>query len=86
MDAADISLGQEFAVGHVDEYAVSRNEVGADVILVEANPKSFVEKGRFQQPDRSKQSAWPHPVIANGKLYLRDQNVLYCYNVKANTN
>ena len=29
------------------------------------------------------QPAWPHPVIANGKLYLRDQDVLLCYDVKS---
>jgi hypothetical protein len=41
------------------------------------------ERGRFRQPDRSRAQAWPHPVLANGKLYLRDQDVLLCYDVKA---
>jgi alcohol dehydrogenase (cytochrome c) len=27
--------------------------------------------------------AWPHPVVANGKLYLRDQNLLLCYELSA---
>jgi hypothetical protein len=27
--------------------------------------------------------SWPHPVIANGKLYIRDQNALHCYDVTA---
>jgi len=49
---------------------------------VEVNPKQYVECGRFKQPDRSRQNAWPHPVIANGKLYIRDQDVLLCYDVK----
>ncbi len=52
------------------------------MLLIEPNPKQYVERGRFEQPDRSKQPAWPHPVIANGKLYLRDQDVLLCYNIK----
>jgi len=39
--------------------------------------------GRFNQPDRSSQNSWAHPVVADGKLYLRDQDVLLCYNVKA---
>ena len=59
-----------------------RAESGA-MLLIEPSPKQYVERGRFDQPDRSKQPAWPHPVIANGKLYLRDQDVLLCYNVKA---
>jgi hypothetical protein len=31
---------------------------------------------------RAKEKAWPHPTIANGKLHLRDQDVLPCYDVK----
>jgi len=59
-----------------------RTEKGV-MLLIEPNPKEYVERGRFDQPDRSKEPAWAHPVIANGKLYVRDQDVLLCYNVKA---
>ncbi len=53
------------------------------MLLIEPSRKEFVERGRFEQPDRSKLPAWSHPVIANGKLYLRDQDELYCYDVSA---
>jgi outer membrane protein assembly factor BamB len=53
------------------------------ICLIEPNPKEYVERGRFEQPDRRKPPAWAHPVIANGKLYIRDQDVLLCYDVKA---
>jgi outer membrane protein assembly factor BamB len=59
-----------------------RTENGA-MLLIEPNPTRFVQRGRFEQPNRSNAPAWPHPVIANGKLYLRDQDVLLCYDVKA---
>jgi outer membrane protein assembly factor BamB len=59
-----------------------RTEKGP-MLLIEPNPKQYVERGRFDQPDRTAQPAWTHPVIANGKLYLRDQDVLLCYDVKA---
>jgi outer membrane protein assembly factor BamB len=59
-----------------------RNEGKGEIILVEVNPKKYVEHGRFNQPQRSGQPAWPHPIIANGKLYIRDQDVLFCYDVK----
>lgn len=59
-----------------------RTEAGP-VILVEPSPKGYVERGRFKQPDRSRANAWPHPVVANGRLYLRDQDVLLSYDVKA---
>jgi outer membrane protein assembly factor BamB len=52
------------------------------VALVEATPTAYKEKSRFTPPDRSRLKAWTHPVIANGKLYLRDQDVLLCYDIK----
>ena len=70
------------SVAYADGHLYVRSERGK-VTLVEANPARFVEKGRFEQPDRSTEPAWPHPVIAGGKLYLRDQDVLLCYDVKA---
>jgi outer membrane protein assembly factor BamB len=53
------------------------------VYLVDADPKKYEERGRFNQPDRTREQAWAHPVVANGKLYIRDQDVLLCYDVKA---
>jgi outer membrane protein assembly factor BamB len=52
------------------------------MILVEPNREQYLERGRFEQPDRSEEPAWTHPVIANGKLYLRDQDLLLCYDIK----
>ena len=52
------------------------------VALVGATPAGYAVKGRFRQTDRSQANAWSHPVIANGRLYLRDQDVLLCYDVK----
>ncbi|MCL5279927.1 MAG: PQQ-like beta-propeller repeat protein [Planctomycetes bacterium] len=52
------------------------------MLLIEPNAKQYIERGRFQQPDRTRQPAWTHPVIANGKLYLRDQDLLLCYALK----
>lgn len=66
-----------FADGHL--YVRSEN---GPIALVKANHEKFEEVGRFNQPDRSDAAAWPHPVIANGKLYLRDQDLLLCYNIK----
>jgi outer membrane protein assembly factor BamB len=52
------------------------------IVLIEATSKGFVEKGRFDQPERSDKNAWPHPVISGGKLYIRDQDLLFCYDIK----
>lgn len=56
------------------------------VALVGANPESYREKGRFtppNQPDRGRSKAWAYPVLANGRLYLRDLGRLWCYDVRA---
>ncbi len=59
-----------------------RTEKGT-MLLIEPSPKQYIEHGRFEQPDRSRSPDWTHPVIANGKLYLRDQDLLLCYDIKA---
>ncbi len=66
---------------YADGHLYYRDQRGP-MLLIEANPKAYVEKGRFNPPDRSKADAWSHPVVANGRLYLRDQDVLLCYDVK----
>jgi outer membrane protein assembly factor BamB len=57
-------------------------EKPARVALVEATPDGYKEHGRFEQPEHGNKPAWPHPVVADGKLYLRDQGVLFCYDVR----
>jgi outer membrane protein assembly factor BamB len=74
------STGQA-SICYADGRLYVRSHTSGDVFLVEANPKEYVEKGRLKQPDRSKTPAWPHPVVANGGLYLRDMNTLLCYDV-----
>jgi outer membrane protein assembly factor BamB len=59
-----------------------RGEDG-EVLLIEPSREGLVEKGRFDQPDRSSSPAWAHPIVANGKLYIRDQDLLFCYDVTA---
>jgi outer membrane protein assembly factor BamB len=70
------------SVAFADGRLYYRTENGT-MLLIEPSPKQYVERGRFDQPDRSRKPAWSHPVLANGKLYLRDQDVLLCYDVKA---
>lgn len=71
------------ALAFADERLYLRTEDG-EVILIEPDKKKLVERGRFDQPDRTSVPAWAHPVIANGKLYIRDQDLLLCYDVSAN--
>jgi outer membrane protein assembly factor BamB len=74
------SIG-EGSIAYADGHLYLRSQNGP-VALIEANPKEYIEKGRFDQPDRSDEKSWAHPVIAGGRLYLRDMDALFCYDVK----
>jgi outer membrane protein assembly factor BamB len=55
--------------------------------LVVADPHKYLEVGRFKLPKESKKrkgngKVWTHPVLSDGKLYLRDQEYIFCYQVK----
>ncbi len=57
------------------------------VLLIEATPKGLYVNGRFAIPEqttlkRKSGKIWTHPVVADGKLYLRDQDLMFCYDVK----
>jgi outer membrane protein assembly factor BamB len=57
-----------------------------DIALIEPAPEAYREKGRFSPPNppaRGQAKAWAYPVVANGRLYIREQNSLWCYDVKA---
>jgi outer membrane protein assembly factor BamB len=58
-----------------------RSESGP-IALAAATPRGYQELGRFEQPQRSNHPAWAHPVVAGGKLYIRDWDKLLVYNVK----
>jgi len=58
-----------------------------DVALVEATTEGYHEKGRFTPPDQPKrlssmEKAWAYPVVANGRLYIRDQDRLWAYEIR----
>jgi outer membrane protein assembly factor BamB len=63
-------------------YCREERKGSGNVVLIDASPQGWTERGRFKQPDQSGKELWPHVVIANGKMYLRDQTTLLCYDVK----
>jgi outer membrane protein assembly factor BamB len=69
------------AVVYADGMLYFRYENGK-VVLVKADPKEFSVAGSFDIPEKSGAPSWQHPVVANGKLYLRDQDKLHCFDVK----
>jgi outer membrane protein assembly factor BamB len=75
------------AIAYADGMFYCLEERSGTVALIDASPEGWKEHGRFkldpQTTIRSPSgSIWTHPVISNGKLYLRDQDLIYCYDVK----
>ncbi len=54
-------------------------------VLIEATPEKYNLRSSFKLPQRptATGTAWPYPVISDGRLYLRHADVLFCYDVKA---
>jgi len=71
------------SIAYADGRFYLRDEKSGAIALIEASPAGYKEVGRFTQPKKSGKPLWPHPVIANGKLYIRDMDNLFCYDVKA---
>ena len=72
------------SVTYADGRLYVRAEDGSGAVgLLEPTPEGYREKGRFNQPERRKENSWAHPVVAGGKLYLRDQDLLFCYDIQA---
>jgi outer membrane protein assembly factor BamB len=79
------------SVAYADGLLYLHGENG-DVALVEATAEGYREKGRFTPPAQPKrkrlgpypEKAWTYPVIANGRLYIRDNETLWAYDIKAN--
>lgn len=65
----------------VDGNLILRSEDGP-VALVSASPASYEELGRFEPENRSGRKTWPYPVVAQGRLFLRDQDSLQCYDLR----
>lgn len=51
--------------------------------LAKATPDGYKETGSFKIPGSDTRPSWSHPVIVGGKMYLREQDSILCYDVKA---
>jgi outer membrane protein assembly factor BamB len=50
--------------------------------LAEATPDDYEEVSSFKIPESEDRPSWSHPVVLNGKLYIREQDNLHCYDVR----
>ncbi|MFP6855541.1 MAG: hypothetical protein VB980_07135, partial [Opitutales bacterium] len=80
------SLGKG-AISYADGRFYCQDEGDGSIVLIEASTTGWKEQGRFKLDPQTKQRSkrgkiWTHPVIANGRLYLRDQELLFCFDIK----
>jgi hypothetical protein len=79
---------QKGAVHYADGMLYCLDESRGSVFLVEATPEGYREHGRFELPQKTtlregtRGKIWTHPVVINGRLYLRDQDYVFCYDVR----
>lgn len=79
---------QKGAVHYADGMLYCVDESEGSVFLAVATPDGFREKGRFAMPKVTELrkgtngKVWTHPVVLDGKLYLRDQDLVFCFDVK----
>lgn len=69
------------AIAYADGHVYFRYQDGK-LALIEASPRGYKLKSAFKLASQSRLPSWPHPVIANGKLFIRDQDKLFCFNIK----
>ena len=80
-----IGKGSLFAIG--DRLLLFDMQKGT-LAVVAASPEGWKEFGRIEIPERMKddpstdKQLWSHPIVANGKLYLRDHDLLFCFDLK----
>ena len=70
------------AVLYADNRLYYRYQNGM-LVLMEPSPEKLKVISSFKLPEPSGKEHWAHPVIADGRLYIRDQEKLHCFDVKA---
>lgn len=63
------------------------DERTGSLTVASASPDGWKEYGRLEIPERSNvpsqdKRVWTHPVVSNGKLYIRDHDLLFCFELK----
>jgi len=76
------------AISCADGLFYCLEESSGTCLLVNATPDGWEERGRLTIEPQTEQRSpsgriWSHPVIANGRLYLRDQEIICCYDISA---
>jgi len=75
------------AVLAVNDRLILQEEKSGLLAVIAASSDGWKEFGRLEFPERTQMETkdnmvWTHPVIAHGKLYVRDHDLLFCFDLK----
>ena len=75
------------AIAYADDRLYLFGESTGTCYLIEPSDEEWIEKGKLNLPrqtglDRQRGKIWSHPVIAEGKLFLRDMDLIYAFDIK----
>ncbi|TWU03485.1 outer membrane protein assembly factor BamB family protein [Neorhodopirellula pilleata] len=75
------------SIAYADGRLYCYNDGDGTVMLVEPSRKGFLNKGTLTLPKqtsipRDRGAIWAHPVIANQTLFIRDQDLLFAFEIK----
>jgi len=78
------------AVICVDGHLLCLDERTGSLTCVSASPDGWKEYGRLEIPERSgirsmDNCVWTHPVVSHSSLYMRDHDLLFCFDLKASS-
>ena len=82
----EVGIGKGSIIG-VGNHLLCFDMTSGALAVVAASPDGWKESGRITIPERTKittqdNQLWTHPVVANDKLYLRDHDLLFCFDLK----
>ena len=69
------------AIAAADGHLYLRYQDGI-MALAKADPSGFAEVSSFQIPGSGDRPSWAHPVILDGRLYLREGDTILCYDIQ----
>jgi len=70
---------------YADEHLIVRSSDGV-VSLIKATSEGYLEKSSFTIPDHEPGMGATNPIVAGGRLWLRDDNYLFCYDLRGTAN
>lgn len=71
--------GSAVVIGGGDKLYIQFQD--GELALVKADPNKYTVVSHFKIPGSGRRPSWAHPVVVNGKLHVRSQDQIFCYDI-----